>query len=84
MQDLNKRLAKLEIASAPPCPPQSVRRFMIEAPASMSCAEAVAFLRTRGHDVREDDFNIIRHVIGAENGRPVDLPLKDRTSEVQG
>jgi hypothetical protein len=83
MHDLNKRLAKLEVASAPPRPPQSVRRFMIEAPASTSGVEAVDFLRTCGHEVREDDFNIIRHVIGAENGKPVDLPLKDRTSEVQ-
>ncbi|MCJ2036427.1 hypothetical protein [Methylobacterium sp. J-068] len=83
MQDLNKRLTKLEVANAPPRPPQSVRRFMIEAPASTSGVEAVAFLRACGHEVRDEDLNIIRHVIGAENGKPVELSLRDRTFEMQ-
>jgi hypothetical protein len=30
--------------------------------------------------VRDEDFNLIRIVIGAEDGRPVDLPLKDITA----
>lgn len=79
MQDLRKRLAKLEVASMLPSPPRQVRRFVIEAPAGTTVEEATAFLRTCSHGVRDADFNIIRRVIGAENGRPVDLPLRDRT-----
>lgn len=80
MQDLHKRLAKLEVASTPPGPPRHVRRFMIEAPTGTNGAEAVAFFRASGHEVRDTDLNIIRRVVGAENGRPFGLPLKDRTS----
>lgn len=82
MQDLHKRLARLEVASTPIQAPRQVRRFMIEAPAGTTAEAATAFLRTCGHEVRDEDFNIIRQVMGVEDGSPADLPWRDRTPEV--
>ena len=83
MNNLHKRLAKLELATAPPAIPRQTRLFLMEGPAGLPHEDAVAFLRLSGHEVRDEDFNIIRIAIGAENGQPINLPLRDRTAEVR-
>ena len=83
MNDLHKRLAKLEVATAPPAIPRQTRRFLMEGPAGLPPEDAVAFLRSCGHEVRDEDFNIIRVVTDAENGQSINLPLHDRTAEVR-
>ncbi|MCJ2087134.1 hypothetical protein MKK88_14230 [Methylobacterium sp. E-005] len=79
MRDLNARLQKLERAIRPP-QQRKVRQFVIEGPKGLQVEAAEAFLRKCGHDLRDEDHNIIRIIIGAENGRPVDLRLKDITA----
>lgn len=78
MTTIRRRLEQLEAAA--PQAPRQVRRFMIQGPQGMPCGDAVAFLRACGHEIRDQDLNIIRCVIGAEDGRPVDLPLEDLTA----
>ena len=77
--DLHRRLAKLEGATFNPLHRRRVL-WAIEGPHNMPEGAAVAFLRECGHDVRDEDFNIIRVVVGAKDGRPVDLPMKDITA----
>lgn len=79
MQNLRARLEKLETIARPPSRRKMVS-WAIQGPVGLPEADAVAFLRECGHDVRDEDFNLIRIVIGAEDGRPVDLPLKDITA----
>ena len=81
MRNLTTRLAKLEEAAFSERP-RAVRQFVIEGPADMPEGASIAFLRSCGHDVRDEDLNIVRVLIGAEDGRPVDLPLKDLTREL--
>ncbi|MCJ2041658.1 hypothetical protein MKK70_07995 [Methylobacterium sp. E-041] len=83
MNDLHKRLAKLEVATTPPAIPHQTHRFLMEGPAGLPPEDAVAFLRSNGHEVRDEDLNIIRVVTDAENGQPIDLLLRDRTAEVR-
>lgn len=78
--DLQKRIAKLESAALAPQHQKAVF-WAIQGPHNMPEGAAVAFLRECGHDVRDEDHNIIRIVIGAKDGRPVDLPLKDLTAQ---
>jgi len=79
--DLGRRLAKLEGVTRFNDPRlQKAVTWTIEGPHNLPDGGAVAFLWDCGHDVRDEDFNIIRVIVGAEDGRPVDLPLKDRTS----
>ncbi|MEA1832570.1 hypothetical protein U8607_10805 [Methylobacterium durans] len=80
MQNLQKRLSRLE-ATARPKRRQRVCSFTLQGPNGLSEADAVAFLRECGHEVRDEDFNIIRTLVGADSRRPVDLPLKDLTHE---
>lgn len=80
MNAIHRRLEKLEAAAALHAhPPRVARRFIIQGPHGMAHGDAVAFLREQGHQIREQDLNIIRCVIGAEDGRPVDLSLEDLT-----
>jgi hypothetical protein len=79
MRDLNARLQKLERAIRPQ-QHRKVRRFAIEGPKGLPVEAAEAFLRECGHDLRDEDHNIIRIIVGAENGQPIDLPLKDITA----
>ncbi|SFV14562.1 hypothetical protein SAMN02799631_05905 [Methylobacterium sp. 174MFSha1.1] len=80
MSAIHRRLEKLEATAALHSQPHRVaRRFIIQGPHGMSHGDAVAFLREQGHQIRYQDLNIIRCVIGAEDGRPVDLPLEDLT-----
>ena len=79
LTDLDRRLGRLEGRIVRP-----QRRnvlWAIQGPHNMPEGDAVAFLRSCGHDVRDEDHNLIRIMVGAENGRPVDLPLKDLTAE---
>ena len=78
MQNLLTRLGRLETAIIVK-PPGSVRRFVVQGPHGMSTDDVTAFLREQGHDLGGTGMNIIRMVIGAEDGRPVDLPLVDLT-----
>lgn len=77
--DLHRRIIKLETAVRG-SDDRMVRLFSIEGPNGLPRDEAIVFLRECGHDVRDEDFNIIRVVIGAKDGRPVDLPLRDITA----
>ena len=76
MRDLNARLQKLESAIRP-SQHRTVRHFAIEGPRDLPRDAAVAFLRECGHDIRDEDLNIIRIMVAP--GR--DLPLKDITAE---
>ncbi|MCJ2049401.1 hypothetical protein [Methylobacterium sp. J-070] len=60
-------------------PPGQVRRFVVQGPHGMSTDEATAFLQEQGHDLGTNGINIVRVIVGAEDGRPVDLPLSDLT-----
>lgn len=75
MQSLHSRLAKLEGVAFSPMHRRRVL-WAIQGPHNMPEGAAVAFLRECGHEVRDEDLNIIRIVVGAEEGRPVDLLLK--------
>ncbi|MCJ2012678.1 hypothetical protein [Methylobacterium sp. J-076] len=81
MKDLGARIRKLEAAAFKVGPALAVRRFIVQGPAALPEADAFAFLREQGHDIRDTDLNIVRVVIGAEDGHPVDLPLKDLTPQ---
>lgn len=84
MPNLLTRIEKLERTGGPPEAAKPVRRFIVEAPVDTPTEEIAAFLRGCGHDVSDENFNIIREVIGAENGRPINLELRDLTkSEVR-
>ncbi|XYD12623.1 hypothetical protein R1A27_34640 (plasmid) [Methylobacterium sp. NMS12] len=78
MQNLLARLGRLETAIVVK-PTGPVRRFVVQGPHGMSTDEATAFLREQGHDLGGNGINLIRLVVGAEDGRPVDLPLADLT-----
>ena len=78
MQNLLTRLGRLETAIIVK-PPGSVRRFAVQGPHGMSTDEATSFLQERGHDLGRNGINIVRVIVGAEDGRPVDLPLADLT-----
>lgn len=80
MSNISARLAKLE-STASRGQSREVRQFAIEGPGDMPEGASIAFLRSCGHDVRDEDLNIVRVFIGAEDGRPVDLPLRDLTAE---
>lgn len=79
MPNFITRIEKLERAGGPPEASKPVRRFIVQAPVDTPTEEIVAFLRGCGHDVCDENLNIIRKVIGSENGRPVDLELRDLT-----
>ena len=79
MQSLHSRLTKLEGAAFSPMHRRRVL-WAVQGPHNMPEGAAVAFLRECGHDVRDEDLNVIRIVVGAKDGRPVDLPLKDITA----
>ena len=79
MQSLHSRLTKLEGAAFSPMHRRRVL-WAVQGPHNMPEGAAVAFLRECGHNVRDEDLNIIRIVLGAKDGRPVDLPLKDITA----
>lgn len=76
MRDLNARLRKLESAIRPP-QRRTVRKFAVEGPKNLLEGAAEAFLRECGHNLRDDDLNIIRIMVAP--GR--DLPLKDITAD---
>lgn len=76
MRDLNARLRKLENASRPP-QRRAVRKFVVEGPKNLPAGAAEAFLRECGHDLKDEDLNIIRVVIAPGP----DLPLRDVTAE---
>lgn len=80
MADLNRRLVKLEATTHPL--PRRVVAWAIQGPHDMPEGAAAAFLRSCGHDVRDEDHNLIRIMVGAEDGRPIDLPLKDLTRDL--
>lgn len=80
MQNFRARLEKLETIARLPSRRKMVF-WAIQGPHNMPEGAAVAFLRECGHDVRDEDHNIIRIVIGAKDGRPIDLPLKDLTAQ---
>lgn len=73
---LSKRLTKLEAETA--CPQhRKVVLWAIEGPKDLPEGASIAFLRQCGHDVRDEDLNIIRVMIAADR----DLPLRDITAE---
>ncbi|ACA15356.1 hypothetical protein M446_0802 [Methylobacterium sp. 4-46] len=80
MPPLRVRLAKLEalICSLQP----TIRLFFCDGPAGEAGDESRAFLRSRGHDPQPHD--IVVRFIGAENGKPKDLPWRDRTATLRG
>lgn len=78
MQNLLTRLGRLETAIIVK-PPGPVRRFVVQAPHGMAVDEVSDFLREQGHDLGGKGINIVRVIVGAEDGRPVDLPLADLT-----
>ncbi|TXM94810.1 hypothetical protein [Methylobacterium sp. WL116] len=80
MQNLLTRLGRLETAIIVK-PPSAVRRFLVQGPHGLGAGDAAAFLRERGHHLDAKALNIIRVVVGTEDGRPTDLPLKDLTPE---
>ncbi|SDO59335.1 hypothetical protein SAMN05216360_12912 [Methylobacterium phyllostachyos] len=80
MQNLLARLGRLETAIITK-PPGAVRRFVVQGPHGMSTDEAASFLQGQGHDLGNTGLNIIRVVVAAEDGRPIDLPLADLTPE---
>ena len=79
MRSLNARLRKLESTIRAP-ERRKVVLWAIEGPKDLPEGAAATFLRECGHDLRDEDHNIIRVVVGAEDGRPVDLPLRDITA----
>ncbi|MGE8128952.1 hypothetical protein ACQKQD_18425 [Methylobacterium sp. NPDC080182] len=74
---MNARLRRLETAIRPPRH-RTVRRFAIEGPKNLPEGAAEAFLRECGHDLKDEDLNIIRVVIAPGP----DLALRDVTAEV--
>lgn len=74
MQNLFTRLIKLESAARVPKHPR-VRSFAIEGPKDLPEGASVAFLRSCGYDVRDEDLNIVRVFVAADR----DLPLRDVT-----
>lgn len=74
MRDLRKRVAKLESAIRTP-EHRKVRQFAIEGPKNLPEGAAEAFLRECGHDILDEDRNIIRVMVSAHR----DLPLRDIT-----
>ena len=71
---LSKRLTKLESTALAPRH-QSVRQFAIEGPVNMPIDASIEFLRECGHDVRDEDLNIVRVFVAPDR----DLPLRDVT-----
>ncbi len=80
MRDLGARIRKLEAATFRVGGGLVVRQFAVQGPVDLSEADAIAFLREQGHEIQDTNLNIVRLVIGAEDGRPVDLPLADLTA----
>lgn len=78
MQNLLVRLGRLETAIIVK-PAGPVHRFVVQGPHGMSTDEATAFLREQGYDLSGNGINLIRLLVGAEDGRPIDLPLADLT-----
>lgn len=76
LNDLNRRLAKIESETFDP-QHRKVRLFAIEGPANLPEGASIAFLRECGHDIRDEDLNIVRIMVAADR----DLPLKDITAE---
>ncbi|QEE37610.1 MULTISPECIES: hypothetical protein [unclassified Methylobacterium] len=73
---MNARLQKLESAIRP-LRHRKVRQFAIEGPKGLPPGAAEAFLRECGHDLKDEDHNIVRIMVAADR----DLPLKDITTE---
>jgi hypothetical protein len=76
MIDLSARLRKLEKAIRPPRR-RMVVLWAIEGPRHLSDVAAAVFLRECGHNLRDEDHNIIRVMVATHR----DLPLKDITAE---
>ena len=81
MQHLRARLSRLEATSLR-APSHRIRRYVVDAPHGLPNEDVIAFLRSCGHEISDEAFSIIRTIVGAQNGKPVDLPMKDRTSEL--
>ncbi|TXM96797.1 hypothetical protein FV242_33030 [Methylobacterium sp. WL64] len=75
LNDLDRRLLKLESATLGP-QYRKVVCWAIEGPKDLPEGAAAAFLRECGHDLRDEDHNIIRIMVAADR----DLPLKDITA----
>lgn len=69
-----ERLERLEQSSRFARVADRPRRYVAQGPVGF---DAYAFLRSCGHDVRDHDIVLV--IVGAEDGRPVDLPLADLT-----
>ncbi|WP_018260939.1 hypothetical protein [Methylobacterium sp. WSM2598] len=80
MSQLLTRLTKLEVHTRSRLP--KIRLFAYEAPAEIAAGAEQKFLRSCGHDPQPHD--IIIKFVGAENGKPKDLPWRDRTATVRG
>lgn len=79
MSHLLTRLARLEAQRANQPVPFQV--FAFEGPFTVAEGEAETFLRSCGHDIGQN--MILRHIVGAESGTPVDLPWRDCTALVR-
>ena len=80
MTNLLTRLGRLEDRITLTEPQRwSVHRFMIQGPHGMSPDQIDDFLRDQGHDLGGVSRNVVRVIVGAEDGRPVDLSLADLT-----
>ena len=76
LNHLDKRLTKLETKTLGP-QHRKVVLWAIEGPKDLPEGASIAFLRECGHDVRDQDLNIVRFMVAP--GR--DLPLKGITPE---
>ena len=76
LNGMSRRLAKME-AEIFQAQHRKVRLFAVEGPKDLAEGVAEAFLRECGHDLRDEDHNIVRIFIAADQ----DLPLKDVTAE---
>lgn len=78
MQTLLNRLGRLETAITVK-PPSKVCRFVVQGPHGLTADAAADFLLEQGHDLSGSALHLIRVVVDAENGHPIDLPLADLT-----
>lgn len=74
MKRIVQRIEAAESAVAARTATGPVRRFLCSGPIGF---DAEGFLRSCGHEIAPGD--IIRVVVGAEDGKAVDLPLADLT-----
>ncbi|ACA15355.1 hypothetical protein M446_0801 [Methylobacterium sp. 4-46] len=79
MSQLKTRLSRLEAQRAARPVPFGVYAF--EGPLNIAEDEAAAFLRSCGHNLGQ--HVILRQVVAAESGEPVDLPWRDLTPLVR-